>query len=213
MRPYAALFPSLLAVFLAGCATAPGNDGMPAPGAGSRAFNVLGRADAPVSIIEFSDLECPYCARFALETFPEIRRRYIDTGKLRYAAKDFPLPFHAHAVTAAVAVRCAGEQGRFWEYRDALFAAQDRLAASPYDSIAARLDLDVPRFTACRGDGQQKSAVRTDVQLAKANGISSTPTFVIGRLVDGEFQGETFSGAESYAQFSARIDAKLAEGK
>jgi protein-disulfide isomerase len=212
MRRSTAPLLGLLALVLAGCTSTPGGQA-PAQATAGSAFNVLGRDDAPVSIIEFSDLQCPYCARFALQTFPEIRRHYVDTGKVRYAAKDFPLPFHPFAVAAAVAVRCAGEQGRFWEYRHALFAAQDRLGSSPYDSIAAELKLDAPRFAACRADRQQEAAVRADVAMAKANGVASTPTFVIGRLVDGEFQGETFSGAESYAQFAARIDAKLAEGK
>jgi protein-disulfide isomerase len=212
MRPHTALIPSLFAFILAGCASSPADQASGKAG-GANAANVLGRADAPVSVIEFSDLQCPYCARFALETFPAIRRDYIDTGKVRYAAKDFPLPFHAFALPAAVAVRCAGEQGKFWEYRDALFAAQDRLADSPYDSLAARMKLDVPRFATCRSDGKAEAAVRADIEMAKGHGIASTPTFAIGRIVDGEFQGDTFSGAEPYAKFAERINAQLDAGR
>jgi protein-disulfide isomerase len=173
-------------------------------------FNVLGREDAPVSIIEFTDLQCPYCARFAMQTFPELRRNYIDTGKLRFASCDLPLPFHAFAVPAAVAARCAGEQGKFWEYREALFKEQSRLGTAPYDELAHRLGLDVRRFGECRTDGRQEAEVRADAALAQSHGIGSTPSFVVGRLVDGVFQGETFSGAKPYEEFAARIDALLA---
>ena len=176
-------------------------------------FNVVGRADAPVTIIEFSDLQCPYCARHALNTFPEIKRNYIDTGKVRYVARDFPLAMHPFAVPAAVATRCAGEQGKFWEYRHALFDRQDDLSTALYDALAAELGLDLPRFAACQKDGAQADAVRADVQLAGSNGITSTPSFLVGRIVNGVFEGETFSGAKPYADFAARIDALLATGK
>jgi protein-disulfide isomerase len=176
-------------------------------------FNVVGRADAPVTIIEFSDLQCPYCARHALNTFPQIKRNYIDTGKVRYAARDFPLTMHPFAMPAAVATRCAGEQGKFWQYRHALFERQNGLATSAYDALAAELGLDVPRFAECQKDGAQAAAVRADIGLAGSNGITTTPSFVIGRLVNGVFEGETFSGAKPYADFAARIDAALAAGK
>ena len=175
--------------------------------------NVVGRAAAPVPIIEFSDLQCPYCARHALNTFPQIKRNYIDTGKVRYAARDFPLAMHRFALPAAVATRCAGEQGKFWEYRHALFERQNELAMAPYDALAAQLGLDVPRFAACQKDGAQVDAVRTDIELAGSSGITSTPSFVVGRIVDGKFEGETFSGAKPYADFAARIDALLAAGQ
>jgi protein-disulfide isomerase len=176
-------------------------------------FNVVGRADAPVTIIEFSDLQCPYCARYALNTFPEIKRNYIDTGKVRYAARDFPLDMHPFAMPAAIATRCAGQQGKFWAYRHAVFERQDALATAPYDALAADLGLDVPRFAACQKDGAQADAVRADVRLALSSGILSTPSFVVGRIVDGKFEGTVFSGAKPYADFAARIDAVLAAGQ
>lgn len=172
-------------------------------------FNVLGRADAPVTIIEFTDLQCPYCARHAMQTFPELRRRYIDTGKVRYTSRDMPLPFHAFAAPAAVANRCAGEQGRFWEFREAVFAAQSELGQAPYARIAAELGLDGEQFAACLRDPRPAAAVRADLELARRHGITSTPSFVIGRLVDGEFVGEMISGAKPYAEFAAKIEALL----
>jgi len=208
--------PVLLAASLASCAsvtvdersssTPPTEPGAPP----TRAFNELGPADAPVTIIEFSDYQCPYCAHFALETFPGIRRAYVDTGKVRYAARDLPLPFHAFAVPAAVAARCAGEQGRFWEYRDELFRNQSQIGRAPYAELASQLGLDQEKFEACRAAGQQEAAVRVDAAMARSHGISSTPSFVVGRLVDGEFEAEKFSGSKSPKDFAARIDAALA---
>ena len=216
--------PALLALALTGCAAtpaeAPGPPQAPQHEVGSaagatdaQAFNELGRPDAPVTIIEFSDFECPYCARYALQTFPELRRNYIDTGKVRYAARDLPLTFHRFAIPAAVATRCAGEQGRFWEYRHALFTQQSRLGSAPYAELAQAQGLDLTRFESCRTDGRAAAAVRADAELAQSQGITSTPTFVVGRVVDGQFQAETFSGAKSYAEFASRVDALLAGGK
>lgn len=196
----------ILSLVAAGCTGTPSGSDAPA-----QEFNVLGHPDAPVTIIEFTDLQCPYCARFATQTFPQIRRNYIDTGKVRYTSRDLPLPMHEFAVSAAVAARCAGEQGRFWGYREALFAMQDRLGSAPYDELARRLELDAERFASCRADGRQESKVRADLELAQSFGIASTPTFAIGRLVGGVFEGETVRGAKSYEEFAARIDALLGQ--
>jgi protein-disulfide isomerase len=214
MPPRHILVLALLAVPVAGCTTAPATRSSApevpiASGSPPGDFNVLGRADAPVTLIEFTDQQCPYCARYALETFPQIRRNYVDTGKLRYTSRDLPLPFHSFALPAAVAARCAGEQGRFWEYRERLFEEQSRLGTAPYGELARDLGLDLPRFDACRRDGRQEAQVRSDIELARAQGIGSTPSFVIGRFVNGVFTGTTFSGAQPYAQFAARIDALL----
>jgi protein-disulfide isomerase len=200
------------AVLFTGCASTPAE---PAEGSAAATppaqFNVIGRDDAPVTIIEFTDLQCPYCARYASQTFPRLKREYVDTGKLRYSSRDLPLPFHSFALPAAVASRCAGEQGRFWEYREALFASQSLLGTEPYGRIAGQLGLDVERLEACRSNGEQESGVRADLALAAQHGIRSTPTFVIGRVVGAEFQGEVVSGAQPYEFFKAKLDALLAE--
>jgi len=189
-------------------------DAVAAARAGTEApFNVLGREDAPLAMVEFSDMQCPYCRVYALQTFPQLKRAYIDTGKLHYAAVSFPLPMHAYAFPAAVAARCAGEQGRFWEFRDAVFADQAQLASDPYDALAGKLGLDVAKFRTCRRDIRQDAYVREDLAMARRDGIASTPSFMLGRVVDGEFQAETFSGAKSFDEISAKIDALLATGK
>jgi len=201
---------ALLAI--AAAATAgPAVDAAAPAAAAAQQFNVIGREDAPVSIIEFSDLQCPHCASYATQTFPRLRAEYVDTGKVRYAAGDLPLPMHMQAMGAAIAARCAGEQGRFWKYRDALFRARGALGPATYDRIAGELGLDVPRLDACREDPTQAEKVRADMALARSSGIVSTPAFVIGRVVDGQFRGEVVTGAKPYEFFAAKIDALLAE--
>ena len=207
MRAYATLVIALL-LASGGCMATPATEttGTAAP---TQPFNVLGPEDAPVVIIEFTDLQCPYCARFARQTFPELRRNYIDTGRVRFASQDLPLPRHAFAVPAAVAARCAGEQGRFWEFREALFSAQAKLRDEPYAELARKFDLDLDKFAACRSDEAQTARVLEGIELARANGITSTPTFLIGRLVDGQFQGDKISGAQPYDVIAAKIDELL----
>jgi protein-disulfide isomerase len=207
MRAYATLTIAFL-LASSGCAAAPATEAT-ATAAPTQPFNVLGPEDAPVTIIEFTDLQCPYCARFARQTFPQLRRNYIDTGRVRFASQDLPLPRHAFAVPAAVAARCAGEQGRFWEFREALFEAQSTLGREPYVELARKFDLDLEKFATCRSDERQTAKVLEGIDLARANGITSTPTFLIGRLVDGQFQGEKISGAQPYEVIAAKIDALL----
>jgi protein-disulfide isomerase len=160
-------------------------------------------------IIEFTDLQCPYCARFAHDTWPLLRERYVDTGKVRFATRDLPLPFHAFALPAAVAVRCAGQQGKFWEYREALFRDQSLLGQKRYGELAGTFGLDTGRFEACRADPAVLDAVRADAALAASSGIASTPSFVIGRVVNGEFEGEVISGAQPFEVFQQRLDSLL----
>jgi len=192
----------------AGCASPPQH---PAGGESATAanFKSLGRASAPVTVIEFTDLQCPYCASFAMNTFPELRRLYIDTGKVRFESRDLPLPFHPQAIPAAVAARCAGEQGRYWEYRELLLARQQDLPAAPYEELAGRLALDRDAFVACRTGGRQEQAVRQEAARASAQEIRATPSFVIGRTVAGRFVGERIEGAEPLAVFREKIEALL----
>lgn len=190
---------------VAACASAP----EPAPPA-PPPFNELGGRDAPVTILEFSDVQCRFCARHASQTFPQLRRDYVDTGKVRYVVHDLPLAYHANALPAAVAARCAGEQGRYWEYREALFAQQERLGEELYAEVADGLGLDPARFAACRQDGKQAAAVRADVGLAATHGINSTPSFIIGRSEAGAPPGQKIVGAKPYQVFQSRIEALLA---
>jgi len=119
------------------------------------------------------------------------------------------LPFHAFAVPAAIAARCAGQQGRFWEFREALFRDQAQLTTDPHAGLAQSLGLDAAQFADCRRDPAVARSVQADVELAAASGIRSTPTFVIGRIVDGAFNGEILSGAQPFETFQARINLLL----
>ncbi len=164
-------------------------------------------------IIEFTDLQCPYCARFALDTWPLLRERYVDTGRVRFATRDLPLPMHEFALPAAVAARCAGQQGKFWEYREALFRDQALLGRQRYAELAGTFGLDTRRFESCRADPAVLQAVRADAALAASSGIASTPSFVIGRIINGEFEGELMSGARSLEVFQQRLDSLLQQSQ
>ncbi|MGB7905836.1 MAG: DsbA family protein [Steroidobacteraceae bacterium] len=209
------LVPALVALAgAAGCASTARTPEAPvaspaATGNSTADERVLGSAEAQVMIIEFTDLQCPYCARFARDTWPLLRERYVDTGKVRFATRDLPLPIHEFALPAAVAARCAGQQGRFWEYREALFRDQSFLSQGRYAELAGSFRLDTTRFENCRADPAVLAAVRADATLAAASGIASTPSFVIGRVVNGEFEGELLSGAKPFEVFQQRLDSLL----
>ena len=164
----ALLVPAFMALAgAAGCASTARTAGTPvsAPAAAKNPAvdqRMLGSAAAQVMIIEFTDLQCPYCARFARDTWPLLRQRYVDTGKVRFATRDLPLPMHEFALPAAVAARCAGQQGKFWEYREALFRDQSLLSQGRYAELAAEFGLDSARFENCRADPTGLAAVRAD---------------------------------------------------
>lgn len=184
-----------------------------AAAAGDSPMNVIGRADAPVMVVEFSDLECPHCAKYERDTFPEIRRLYVDTGQVLYVAMDFPLPMHKNAMPAAVAARCAGLQDRFWAYRAAVFDDQARLGQPSFlTDVAKKLGLDLRKFEDCRKDPSTQAAVLESFEAARKYRLTSTPSFMIGRLVGEEFVAEPLEGAQPLAEFQRVIDAALASG-
>jgi protein-disulfide isomerase len=215
----ALLVPALVALAgAAGCASPARTAEAPvvAPGAARNSpadERILGSAEAQVMIIEFTDLQCPYCARFARDTWPLLREHYVDTGKVRFATRDLPLPIHEFALPAAVAARCAGQQGKFWEYREALFSDQSLLGPGRYAELAGKFGLDTTRFENCRADPAVLAAVRADAALAASSGIASTPSFVIGRVVNGEFEGELMSGAKPFEVFQQRLDSLLQQSQ
>jgi protein-disulfide isomerase len=170
----------------------------------------LGAADAPVVLVEFTDLQCPFCRRHHEQTWPRIRREFVDTGRVRYFARDLPLGFHEQAEPAALALRCAAEQGRYWEYRDAVFDRQARLEDALYRMLAAELSLDLGRFDECLATRRHAAAIAADAQAAAAAGLTGTPAFVIGRIVNGRIDGEVLTGAQPFSTFSARLEAALA---
>ena len=152
------------------------------------------------------------CARFHAQSFPEIKRKYIDTGKIRYVLKDYPLPMHPLAPSASVAARCAGMQDQYWEMKEALFARQRELGDSLYKELANNLGLDVAIFNACLNDKQIRASVDAATALGRQVRVSGTPTFFVGRVQDGKVvDARRLVGAQPASSFSAAIDDLLDE--
>ncbi len=157
-----------------------------------------GPADAPVTVVEFADFQCPFCGRVT-PALKGLREKYGDQLKLVYF--DFPLQFHAHAMDAAKAARCAGEQNKFWEYHDALFADQAKLLPADLKATAAKLGLDGAKFAACFDHGGQEDAIRRDEAAGRQVGVTGTPAFFI--------DGRPLTGAQPQSEFEAIIDDEL----
>jgi protein-disulfide isomerase len=171
----------------------------------------LGNPAAAVTLVEYTDYQCPFCKRHHDRTFAELKKNYVDTGRVRYVVRDLPLSFHEMAVPAAIAARCAGEQGRFWEARDALFAVKGDLAPDAIRAAVLGVGLDTARYDACVKNPATLAAVEADAEEARTAGVSGTPSFVLGRAANGTVEGTSISGAQPYAAFATRIDALLAD--
>jgi protein-disulfide isomerase len=169
----------------------------------------LGHDDAPVTMVEFTDYQCPYCKRFHDNTFPRLKQKYIDTGKLRYVSMDLPLRFHQQARPAAHAARCAGEQDRFWQMRETLFSNSRALQKEALVSYAGDLSLDTEAFEACLDDKRHELGINQNIQVARAAGFTGTPSFVIGKNVNGQVSGAVLIGAKSLAEFESQIERLL----
>lgn len=170
-----------------------------------------GSAQAAVGIIEFSDFQCPFCGRFAREVLPEIDREYIQTGKVRFVFRHLPLDRHAAALPAAIAVECAGREGKFWDLHDRLFAADPQtLTVETISTMAQASQISMSAFDACRA-GDAPARVNRDLELARQLGVGSTPTFFVGRILpSGELDVVAgIPGALPFAEFRRHIDALL----
>lgn len=178
-----------------------------APPAAAKASDLVdddafkGDADAPVTIVEFSDFECPFCARFYQQTLNQIDEQYIKTGKVKFVYRDFPLSFHPNAQKAAEASECAGEQDKFWEMHDQLFESGVSGGVSSFKQFAADIGLDTDDFNTCLDSGAMASEVQKDMRDGTAAGIRGTPGFVVN--------GQLISGAQPFSVFQQIIDAEL----
>ena len=174
---------------------------------------VKGDLNAPVTIIEFSDFQCPYCGRFFKSTLTEIERDYIKTGKVRYVFRDFPLDFHKQAPKASEAANCAGEQGKYWEMHDKLFENQNALMVDKLRQYAAEVGLESGPFDACLDSGKYAEEINRDVEDGKKAGVSGTPSFFIGKSQGPgkEITGKRIVGARPYESFKQVIDQILAD--
>lgn len=165
----------------------------------------LGSKSAKVTIIEFSDFQCPFCKKFFNDTYAQIKKQYIDTGKVKIVFRHFPLSFHVNAQKSSEAAECANRQGKFWEYHDLLFkygeadgAGLDNVSLKKY---ASDLGLDTNKFKTCLDNGETAEIVKKDLADGQAAGTSGTPSFYVN--------GTQLVGAQPFTNFSAAIDAAL----
>ncbi len=175
---------------------------------------VAGDPRAPVVIVEFTDYQCPFCGRHFETTLPEIRSRYVNTGKVRYVVRDMPLTdIHRYALGAAKAARCAAAQGaeRYWRYHDALFTRQKEIADALFARLARQADLNLTAFNACTASPLTAALVERDASDGRRAGFNGTPGFVIGRAAGDSVHGVVIRGAYPFALFQQAIDAALAE--
>lgn len=173
-----------------------------------------GNANAAVTLVEFTDYECGFCARHVKETMPQLERDYIATGKVKYVFRNFPLEsIHKQSFKAHIAATCAGEQGKFWEMHDRLFANQTALAPAQMLGHAQALGLDAARFQACFDGAVQSDQIRKDIVEGQKAGVTATPAFFLG-YTSGD--GTTLKvvkslvGAKAYPMFKEEIDTLLA---
>jgi len=173
----------------------------------------LGRADAPLTMVEFTDLQCPFCRQFHVTAFEQIKKDYIDTGKLRYISRDFPIDqLHPLATSAARVGRCAADQGKFWEMRHLILANNSSLTSARFPDFAKELQLDMAAFTACVANTTLHDAdLRKDADDAARVGVTGTPSFVVGPTIADGLDGYLLVGAQPYPTFDAGLKELLAK--
>ncbi|MGP0592097.1 DsbA family protein [Nitrospira sp. T9] len=174
---------------------------------------VLGEVDAPVTIVEFSDYQCPFCRRYSLTVFPVLKREYIDTGKVRYVFRDFPLTsIHQQAEKAHESAHCAGESNKYWEMHDMLFEKQNDLMVPSLKQYAGELGLDSTTFEECLDSGKYQVAIQKDVDDGGAAGIRGTPSFFVGKSGSGDsITGTIIRGAQPLVNFQTIINQLLSD--
>lgn len=167
-----------------------------------------GKFAAHTAIIEYSDFQCPFCGQFARETLPQLRERYIKTGKLLLVYRHMPLSsIHPYAAKAADAAECARQQGRFWQMHDALFTAQKNLDVAHITSLADAIGLDQKQFSSCLG-AEPNATVSSDLASARSVGVTGTPAFLIGTLTSNKLVrvSEVLTGMQTYERLSTALE-------
>lgn len=169
---------------------------------------IRGNVNAPVTIVEFSDFECPFCGQFHKETLPLLLEKYISTGKVRVVLRDFPLSFHLNAQTAAMAAECVKDQGKnevYWAYTDMLFQNQNMLDLEKLKEYAKTFALNQTEFSSCLEEGKFEAEIDHDIAEGKSYGVNGTPTFFI--------KNKMINGAQPYEVFEKAIEEALLETK
>jgi len=172
-----------------------------------------GQPDAKVTLIEFSDYQCPFCSRHSRDTLPQLEREYIASGKLKYVFRNFPIEsIHPQAFKAHEAANCAGEQGKYWEMHDRLFANQNALGLKDLPNHANALVLEMPKFQQCLDSGKYAAKIRKDLADGQKAGVQGTPSFFVALTEpnDGMVKAvRVIRGAQPYTAFKEAIDSLL----
>ena len=170
----------------------------------------LGSEDTKVTVVEFSDYQCPFCRIFWKEVFPELKEKYIDTGKVRFVYRDFPLEFHPAALISAQAAECADDQNKYWEFHDKVFGEQEKLGEgtisytiNDINKWASEISVDLDEFNECLNSEKYKEEVQKDYNDGVKYGVTGTPTLFIN--------GIKIIGAQPFENFSAIIEEELAK--
>ena len=175
---------------------------------------IRGDPNAPITIVEFSDFQCPFCARFHSNTFPQIEQNYLSTGKVNFVYRDFPIDsIHPNARPAALASECADDQEEFWGYHDKLFENQiewqsldPQTGIDTFKEYAQELGLNVDDFNSCLDSKKHSQEINNDLQDGREYGVTGTPAFFIGNEKIGFIK---ISGAQPYSIFQRVLDEKL----
>jgi protein-disulfide isomerase len=178
--------------------------------------NAMGDPNAPIKIEEFSDYQCPYCARFSKETEGQIVDAYVATGKVYFVYRSFGNFIGSESQAAAEAAYCAGDQNKYWEYHDILFANQTgenvgAFADRRLQAFAEALSLDMDAFNSCFKSNKHADRVEQDYLDGSAAGVTGTPAFLVTYMVGGEEKQRFISGALPFSEFQTQIDGALAE--
>ena len=173
-----------------------------------------GPADAQVTLVEFTDYQCPYCARHKKSVMPEILKNYVDTGKIRYVLRDFPLAFHANAAKAHEAAHCASEQDKYWQMHEVLFTNQKALQLENLPKYAETAGVaDVTAFESCLTSGRYADRGKQSLKEGSEAGVSGTPSFLLGvAATDGSGMVKAtkfIRGAQAYNVFDDAIKELL----
>jgi protein-disulfide isomerase len=172
---------------------------------------MMGDKNAPLTMVEFIDLQCSFCKKFDENTFAEIRRNLIDTGKVRYFSRDYPLDFHPFAMKAAVAAHCAAEQGQFWRMREVLVTNAANLASDAILGYAKAAGLDTNKFQSCFESTKYDAPIRASVREGASIGVAGTPSFLLGKSTPEGVSGTLLVGALPYATYDDEIKKLLAK--
>jgi len=177
---------------------------------------ILGSADAPVTLFSYSDFQCPFCSRHATTVLQQLIKEYVDSGKLRIVAREYPIEsIHPRAFAASQAAVCAGAQGKYWEMHDKIFANQRSLTDEDFLGHVELLEMDADAYKACMAGDESSERVQAEVKEAYELGISGTPSFVAGLTgsedPDKVHVTEYIRGAQPFARFQGVIDGLLEE--